>query len=341
MRLRALREAEAWQPVDTASLDVRRGPEGSGAPGEALPCTFVVPETLLGHTPKFSCRAGGRQILTIKYGADNMELHGELFGSRLLWLLGFHSDRVDAVRVLCRGCPEDPWHYLQGIDAADPRPPPPTSAVREFAPATAETHYGTPIESRPDEGIAWPALLAERSRDPARSQSQRVEREALTLLAAFLGHGDSKPANQTLACAPGGGEPERCTRPVVYMGDLGAILGSGWLVRTSKVDVEAWASVPVWRDPAACVARFQTHPAGTLFDTAISEPARAFLAERLAALSDAQIRELFVVSGLDGAGGEIEDADGTARPPTADDWAAVFQDKRRQITEQRCPADGD
>jgi len=341
-RLRALREAEVWQPVDPASLDVRRGPEGSRSPGEPLACTFVVPEVrLAGLTPKFPCRTDDGQVLKIKYGPDNMELHGELFGSRLLWLLGFHTDRIEPVRVLCRGCPEDPWHFLQGIDAADPRPPPPLGSVREFALATVETHYGAPIESRPDEGIAWPALLAERSHDLARSRTQRVHREALTLLAGFLGHGDSKAANQTLACAPGGGTPRSCTRPVFYMGDLGSILGRGWRVVTSKVDVEDWASAPVWRDPAACVARFQPHPLGTLSDTAVSEPARAFLAERLAALSEDQIRELFVVAGLDGVGGEVEDPDGTARPPTADEWAAVFRDKRRQIVEHRCPDDDD
>jgi hypothetical protein len=341
-RLRALREAEVWQPADTARFDVRRGPEGSRRPGEPLACAFVVPEVRLeGQTPKFLCRPEGGPLLKIKYGPDNMELHGELFGSRLLWLLGFYTDLIEPVHVLCRGCPEDPWHFLQGVDAADPRPPPPATGVREFVHAIVETHYGEPIESRPDQGIAWPALLAERSRDPARSRTQRVHREALSLLAAFLGHGDSKPANQTLACAPGGGDPQHCTRPVLYVGDLGSILGLGWRVRTSKVDIEDWASVPVWRDPAACVARFQTHPAGTLFDMPISEPARAFLAERLGALSDDQIRELFLVAGLDGVGGEVEGPDGTAHPPTADDWAAVFHDKRGQIVAHRCPNDDD
>jgi len=341
-RERALREAEAWRPVDTASLDVRAGPPGTPDAGTPVDCTFVVPATSpSGRTPKFLCRTAEGRVLKVKYGPENMEVHAEVFGSRLLWLLGFHTDRVDPVRLRCRGCPEDPWHFLQGLDPADPRPDPPTSRVHEFPTAAVETHLGRPIEARPGQGLPWPAILSQLSPNPERAHTQRVHREALTLLAAFLGHGDSKPGNQTLACLPDGGPPDRCRRPVVYVGDLGSILGHGsGLLRVSKVDVEDWVAAPVWRDPSSCVTRFRTHRLGTLFDTPVSEPARAFLAERLAALGDDQIRALFDVAGLDGVGGEIEDPDGTAHPPTLDDWLRAFRAKRRQITEHRCPEPG-
>jgi hypothetical protein len=339
LRNDALRNAEAWRPIDTATLDLRRGPPGSRDPALPLDCSFVVPQSRPGgHTPKFPCRDAEGRVHKVKYGPDNMEVHGEIFGSRLLWALGFHTDRVDPVRVRCRGCPEDPWDFLQGVDAANPRPGPPTSQVRSFAPAAVETYYGTRIQAHEGQGVPWPALLALRSHDPERARVQGIQREALTLLAAFLGHGDSKAENQTLACAPGSGEPTACQRPVVYIGDLGAILGRGFRVRTSKVDIEDWGSVDVWREPATCLARFDTHPVGTLFDTRISEPARAFLAQRLSALSTDQIRTLFEVAGLDGLGGEVEDPeDGTARPPRLDDWVAVFEAKRRQITHHTCP----
>ena len=78
----------------------------------------------------------------MKYGRGNGEVHGAIFGSRLLWLLGFHGDRVDLVRVSCRGCPEDPWDYLQGIDPSEPRPPPPAGPLREIAPAVVEASLG-------------------------------------------------------------------------------------------------------------------------------------------------------------------------------------------------------
>jgi hypothetical protein len=338
-RERALREAEAWRPVDTASLDVRAGPPGSRDPDVPLECAFVVPTVVPGgNTPKFSCRLADGRIVNVKYGPDNMEVHGEIFGARLLWLLGFYSDRVDPARVRCRGCPADPWGYLQKLDAAEPHPAPPPGPVREFAPAMVETWFGERIEAWPGQGLSWPEILSERSDDPARARTQRVHREALTLLAAFLGHGDSKPGNQTLACHPGGGEPGRCRRSVVYIGDLGGILGGGGRLSMSKVDVEEWADLPVWRDDEGCVARVRTHYEGTLHDTAISEPARAFLAERLAATSDQQIRTLLELAGLDGIGGEIEDDDGDAHPPTVDDWLRVFRAKQREIAERRCPA---
>ena len=340
-RGRALREAEVWQPVDTASLDVRVGPPGARDPDVPVECTFVVPHSRPGgNTPKFLCRLGDGRVIKVKYGPDNMEVHGEIFGSRFLWLLGFHTDRIDPVRVRCRGCPEDPWDFLKGVEAAEPRPPPPTTSVREFSPALIERYFGARIQSRPGQGLAWPEILSELSRDPERARAQRAHREALTLLAAFLGHGDSKPGNQTLACHPDGGDPSRCTRSVIYVGDLGSILGHGWHLVMSKVDIEDWESARVWRDETGCVARFRTHRQGTLFDTPISEPARAFLAERLDALSDTQIRELFSVAGLDGVGGEVEDDDGTAHAPGLDDWLQVFRAKRRQITEHTCPGSG-
>lgn len=338
-RIEALRNAEAWRPMETAGLDLRRGPAESRAPGAWLDCTFVIPYTAPGgRTQKFLCRDADGDTFKVKYGPDNMEVQSEVFGSRLLWALGFYTDRIDPVRVRCRGCPEDPWDFLKSLDAADPRPGPPVTEVRVFEPAIVETYYGPLIEARAGQGVAWPELLAERSADPGEAETQRIHREALTLLAAFLGHGDSKVGNQTLACAPDGGEPADCTRPVLYIGDLGAILGRGWRVRVSKVDIEDWLAIEVWRDPARCVAAFDPHPIGTLLDTPISEPARALLAERLSALSTSQIRALFDVAGLDGVGGEVEEDDGTAHPPTLDDWVAAFDLKRSQIVEHRCPA---
>ena len=125
---------------------------------------------------------------------------------------------------------------------------------------------------------------------------------------------------------------------MVYVGDLGSILGPGWHVVMSKVDIEAWENAPVFAEPTGCTARFRTHRQGTLHDTPVSEPARAFLAERLAAVSDAQLRALFDVAGLDGLGGEVEEEDGTAHPPTLDDWVRVFRKKQAEIAERRCPA---
>jgi len=339
VRLRALREAEVWHPVDTAALDVRAGPPGSRDPAVPVECSFVVPHSAPdGNTPRFHCRLDSGEVRLVKYGPQNTEVPAEMFGSRLLWLLGFYGDRIDPVRVRCRGCPEDPWDFLRSVDASEPRPPPPATTLREFDTALLEIPFGPRIESRPGQGLAWPEILSQRSADPARARTQRVRREALTLLAAFLAHGDGVPARQTLACPPDGGEPSRCTRPVVYVGDLGATLGHGERSAASKMDLEDWSGAPIWSDAEQCIPALRTRHLGTPFDPPISEPARAFLAERLAAVSDAQVRALFAVAGLEGRRGESEDA--TARAPTVDDWAAVFDAKRSEIAEARCPDAG-
>jgi len=71
---------------------------------------------------------------------------------------------------------------------------------------------------------------------------------------------------------------------------------------------------------------------GTLHNPRISESGRAFLADLLNQLSDAQLHDLFDVARVD-----LRIIDET---PTAsiDEWVAAFKDKRRQITDTRCPA---
>ena len=100
-------------------LDLRTGPPGRDAfpPETLVRCSYVRPTdgAPLGRTPKFLCRhdrAGGDEVLLIKWGADNGEVYAEVASSRLLWALGFPADRMYPVRVECAGCPADPW---QGV----------------------------------------------------------------------------------------------------------------------------------------------------------------------------------------------------------------------------------
>ena len=70
----------------------------------------------------------------------------------------------------------------------------------------------------------------------------------------------------------------------------------------------------------------------------ISEAGRSFLAERLAQLSDRQIRDLFTVSNVMKREQSIDGADGKKRPVTIDDWVRVFKKKRSEIAAARCSA---
>ncbi|MHC4769657.1 MAG: hypothetical protein ACYTEI_13235, partial [Planctomycetota bacterium] len=204
-RLAYLREAVVWSPIDTAALDLRRGPEGGRwPPGAVLECDFFLPpETPSGYTPKFLCRTSDGETYKIKYGRENREVYGEVIGSRLLWALGFRSDRIDPITVRCRGCPEDPWDFMKGMFWEGSELPS-RDQVRQFEPAVIESYRGTLMESESEQGVTWDELLGETSRDAARAREQRVHREALALLMGFLQHADSKPSQQTLSCAPEG-----------------------------------------------------------------------------------------------------------------------------------------
>jgi hypothetical protein len=343
-RLDYLREAVVWSPIDTAKLDLRMGPAGGRwRADEILECDFFLPaEEPGGNTPKFLCRTTKGRTYKIKYGRENREVYGEVIGSRLLWALGFRSDRLDPVTVRCHGCPEDPWGFMKsGRDDAPSR-----DEVRDFAPAVIESYFGTLMESEAEEGVDWDELLAETSRDPARAREQSVHRQALTLLMAFLQHADSKPSQQTLACGPGAlvrdaQGAESCRTPELYVGDIGAILGDGWKytrLSTTKIDYALWKSTPVWRDAQACVVAVNGRPNATLGDVPIAEPARAFLAERLSLLGHAQVRDLFAVARVELIGEMIQPtADASVRSVDADDWAALFIEKQAAITEHRCP----
>jgi hypothetical protein len=346
-----LREAVVWAPIDTAALDLRRGPPGGRwPPGAVLECDFMLPEeTPSGYTPKFLCRTADGETYKIKYGRENLEVYGEAVGSRLLWALGFRSDRIDPITVRCRGCPEDPWRFMQGNLFGARGEPPPADQVRDFAPAVIESYRGTLMESEPEQGVAWDELLAELSPDAARAREQRIHREGLALLMGFLQHADSKPSQQTLSCAPGavrrdGSGAESCGAPEIYVGDIGAILGDGWKyarASTTKIDYELWKDTPVWRDADECVVAVNGRPNASLGDVAISEPARHFLAERLSLLRRDQLRDLFSVSRVELLGETAETPSGEVRMLGADDWAELFAEKATAITEHRCPGEAD
>jgi len=345
-RIGYLREAAVWSPIDTASLDLARGP-ADRAPGEVIECDFTLPERQLeGRMAKFLCRTSDGVVHKIKYGSEDPEVLAEVIGSRLLWALGFATDRVDPVVVLCRGCPADPWRDSQEA-ALKQRAAQPADGKREFEPATEETYYGRPMGSKPEQGVSWADLLTEYSASPERAGEQRVERNALALLAGFLQHADSRPAQQELACPPeaiarDAWGDEICRAPEALIADLGGILGDGWWLRrhgTSKVEYARWKATTVWRDPAACVVAVNGRPNASLHDMRISEPARRFLAARLARLRREQLHDLFSAARVELRGEEIETSQGKRRVG-ADDWVELFMEKEAQITTHHCPEGG-
>jgi len=124
-----------------------------------------------------------------------------------------------------------------------------------------------------------------------------AHRDALKLLAVFLQHTDSKPEQQRLVCLDEKDEAShRCERPFMLMNDVGLTFGRATLANTnlvSSMNLDLWSQTPVWKGDSACVGNLPRSLTGTLKDPVISEQGRAFLADLLTQLSDAQIRALF------------------------------------------------
>jgi hypothetical protein len=187
------------------------------------------------------------------------------------------------------------------------------------------------METAVDSGWSWSELD---DIGPESPKGARAQRDALKLLAAFIQHSDNKPSNQRILC-PEGQEVGKtgCRAPVLMIHDLGITFGAAALMNQNKngASFVNWSEVPVWKDPATCVAQLETRPfPGKLRDPQISEAGRAFLAGLLVQLTDTQLRDLFEVARVTRRSTDPSD-NPDAPPATVDEWVNVFKLKRTQI----------
>jgi membrane-associated phospholipid phosphatase len=315
-RARLIAHAQVWTPTDISRMDVKAGPQGPGAfsPGETVACDFEEGK-FEGRSPKFRCRLKG-ELVKVKYGKRNGEVPGEVAATRLLWALGFGADRMYPVRIRCRGCPTSIGEPTDrdGERLVEP-------AVIERSVSGGEVPEGL-------ETWGWTELEFV---DEDAGGAPRAQRDALKLLAAFLQHSDSKPEQQRLACLDGPLRPD-CKRPFMMLNDLGLTFGAATFTNAnsiSSVNLGEWSRMPIWKHPIGCVANLPKSFTGTLRDPIIREEGRLFLSRLLERLSDAQLRDLFEVAG-------VEARRPTASTGTIDAWIEAFRVKRRQITERRC-----
>jgi hypothetical protein len=326
-RLALIRKAQVWTRTNVAAMDLRAGPAGPDALplDETVTCRYV--ETKLsGSSRKFDCAISKGDVAKVKYGARNGEVIGAVLASRLLWALGFGADRVYPVRVLCQGCSADPWTKPKAVEGAS-----------TFYPAAIERNpEGHEIKNENNPGWAWAELDLI---DEAQGGASRAERDALTLLAVFIQHTDSKPEQERLICLPGGMAADGiCDKPFMLLHDVGQTFGHGnfWnRTVTGSVNFDAWAKTPIWRDAAACVGHLSKSKTGTLGDPTIGEAGRRFLADLLLQLTDRQLHDLFEVARVDSRSRKPN----TSQPPaTVDEWVTAFKLKRDDIVANRCPA---
>jgi hypothetical protein len=321
VRLAAMRHAQVWLPGEIPARDLRIGPQdGSGFQPDAVVTCDYVEEKQVG-TPKFDCALSPSDTVRIKYGQENGEIYSEVAATRLLWALGFGADRVYPVRVICRGCPENPMQAHKKTDR-----------TREFPHAVVERKFeGDQMELGKDTGWAWVELSFV---DQTSGGAPLAHRDALKLLAAMIQHTDTKPQQQRLACldrARGltAAADGACVHPFMLINDLGKTFGQASLTNADKksaVNFEAWSSTPVWKDEEACIAQLSKSFTGSLEHPKISDEGRRFLSSLLAQLTDRQLSDLFEVARF------------TTREPDVpiDAWVRVFKEKRDAIANARC-----
>jgi len=293
---------------------------GDFALNATVTCDYL-DKKLSGLSPKFACRLPNGDELKVKYGGTNGEVYGELLATRLLWALGFGADTMYPVNVICRGCPR----ALGGIE----RP----GGEYRFDPAVIERKMaGEEWPSNDESGWSWEELAEV---VPARGGAPRAHRDALTLLAVFLQHTDSKPQQQRILCL-GGIEDGACRRPFLMVSDVGLTFGAGSRANLNDIsgaNLERWRTTPVWRDEPGCVGNLDKSFTGTLAKPVIGEAGRRFLAVLLQQLSDAQIRDLFEVSRVTLRVREPGRA--LSGFPSIDEWVSAFKQKREEIVSKR------
>jgi len=329
-RAEHLRRAVVWRPTRISEMDLYRGPQGKDAfePDQEVTCEYAKPDKRLsGQTPKFQCDLGDGDVVKVKYKSN--EVPAEVAASRLLWAIGYGTDRDYPVRVACLKCPIEPWYWNTERKVDE----------KQYEIASIERRLeGKTIEVKDDGGWDWREL----DRVDARvGGAPRAQRDALKLLAAFLQHGDSKAGNQRLLCpkdqvVKDAAGNEDCKKALMYISDLGVTFGKGTLLNNSRVDFQAWRSEPVWKDPRKCIANQKKSLTGTLKDPRIGEAGRKFLAGLLSQLSDRQILDMFRAARMDRLEEKIGTPEGERRV-TLDDWVDVFKKKRAEIVNHRCP----
>ena len=315
-RLDAIHHAQVWKATTVRSMNLQAGPQGPSAfkPNETINCDFVLREHGAGSTPKFACATAPGHELKVRYGKTNGEVYAQVAATRLLWALGFFSNRMYPVKVMCAGCPPDPFKAKK----AEPR-----SNVATFDPATIDFKIdGDTIETKPDEGWGWDELD---QIDEKAGGAPKAQRDALTLLAVMMQHSSNKAINQRIVCL----NPPACSQTVMMISDLGKTFGRANALNNdhvAAVNFKEWSNQPVWNGPTGCTGDLPRSWSGTMRDPHVGEAGRKFLSDLLNQLTDAQLHDLFAVARF------------TERDPTAtiDDWVNAFKQKRSDIANRHC-----
>lgn len=319
-----------------------------------------------GRTEKFTCRTADGRAVRVKYfdgnpKTGNREVFSEVVATRLYWALGFDADALFPITVVCEGCPENP---NSGKGAA---------ATRKYAAVVEALYEGTIVATDVDPDQGWGFAEVDRAitalPDGPERRRQRTQFDALALLSVFVQHGDRKPSQQRLVCRGpldlDAGDvhaddqdgafhlsvlferegARACRETAITVQDLGATFGGAGLMtpRSSKMNLPAWAGVPVFARSSAGQCRGALAMAASAGKDAggnlvISEEGRQFLHARLSALTPQHVRALFEAARLDALGETPawRDPQSGTTYSGIDAWVEVFRRKVADIGAKTC-----
>jgi hypothetical protein len=330
-RERLIRKSQVWRPVETATLDLYRGPKDpSSIPldevsvsGKPLDCEYIPwgPQNVKhtdSKTPKFSCRLSNGEKIKVKYDINNREVFSEIIGTRLAWATGFLADAVYAVSLNCKNCPRDPWAAKDGE----------TGSGQRYQLAAVEREVpGKSIKVGDESGFDFKEVdkISE-----SQGGAPRAHVDALKLLATLVYYNDAKPENQRIVCPLEAITPEgNCSQPYMMIDDMGAtFLGGGGFFGGSgkKASLKGWSKRALFKD-RACTGNVPGDSNSTLRSPKISEAGRAFLAQQLAELRKNKLADIFRAA-------HVEQVPGEGNSPEA--WAAALEEKISEVVNTRC-----
>jgi hypothetical protein len=295
--------------------------------------------------------AGGHEItadrVKIKYlspaspNQDNRynEVFTEVAANRIMWLLGFPSDRVYPVgSVSCIGCGRDPFRDHLATNKAALNASPVVFRV-------ASASRGSPWERIDADGDAtWSWSQVNRFyADGEWSHQQQVEFDAYRLALGLFHFFDGPDKQNRLVCADWPAESPShsnvCAHPLIFVHDLGSTFGSekgmNFVSANPRGRFSAWKGQSVFRNVESCELSV---PLGG--DKRVLKEAQDLMVQRMKVLDATTVRAIFAVARF-----QIMDREQLQRlrhegstnveGAALDEWTRAFLDRIQEIRNAR------
>ena len=268
------------------------------------------------------------------------EVFTAVAATRFMWVLGFPADEVyPAGAASCIGCGPDPFGNKLPDNKASPKDAPDVFKV-------VNVERELPLDQiapEDDETWAW-TDTAKFYSDGEWTHQQKVEFDAYRLALGLIHYHNALPQQNRLVCAEWGPGETHCSKPMMYVHDLGSTFGkkrSGFdLFGTNPRGVySAWEPQTVFVNAANCELRDTL-----LADKQVLKEAQDLMIQRAAKLDKDAVKAIFRTARFQMADQEQIKrlrASGTqnAEEAALDEWTNTFMSRIEEIrTAQNCKA---